>query len=82
VAKTGDFGGHQRGLQLAKTGDFLMATDTLIDVRGLRITVRLMIVTVVVVGSGLACTQGPRSSVRNVRDVGWTRARLGPLRPV
>jgi hypothetical protein len=28
VAKTGDFGGHQRGLQLAKTGDFLMATDT------------------------------------------------------
>jgi hypothetical protein len=25
--KTGTFGGHQRGHQLAKTGDFLMATD-------------------------------------------------------
>jgi hypothetical protein len=27
MAKTGDFHGHQRGHQLAKTGDFSVATD-------------------------------------------------------
>ncbi len=28
VAKSGDFRGHQRGPQMATTGDFLVATDT------------------------------------------------------
>jgi hypothetical protein len=28
VAKNGDLHGHQRVLQLARTGDFFMATDT------------------------------------------------------
>jgi hypothetical protein len=28
MAKTGDFHGHQRGHQLAKTGDFSVATDS------------------------------------------------------
>ncbi len=29
VATSGDFRGHQRGPQMATSGDFLMATDTL-----------------------------------------------------
>jgi hypothetical protein len=31
--KTGTFHGHQRGPQLAITGDFFMATDNLVEVR-------------------------------------------------